>query len=251
MFQSRFLFWLTRPAKNDLEYGTPQETALEMATGISIYVIQDTALLRAGLTSLITQKSDLLLVGEAGSVQAALQAVRKLKPHIVIMDVRSLTINELDAPNAVREASKNSRILMLIDNDESEVFAALSSEAEGYCLREAEFERIYAAIHTVASGEFWLDSAIARKVVKALLDTMAILAAEPSDRPEGLEREELSTRELEVLALVSQGMSNLRIAERLSISAETVKSHIRHIMKKLVVNDRTQAAVKALKRGLI
>jgi len=79
---------------------------------------------------------------------------------------------------------------------------------------------------------------------------MAILATEPTDKAE-FEREELSARELEVLALVSKGLSNQRIAEELKISAETVKTHIRHIMKKLVVNDRTQAAVKGLKRGLI
>ncbi len=91
---------------------------------------------------------------------------------------------------------------------------ALSSEAEGYCLREAEFERIYSAIQTVAAGDFWLDSAIARKVVKALLDTMAILATEPTDKAE-FEREELSARELEVLALVSKGLSNQRIADTL------------------------------------
>ena len=206
--------------------------------------------MRAGLTALITQKSDLKLVGQEGSVQTALPLIRELKPQIVLLDLRSITAAELDAPKAVRQASKHSRILMLIDNDEGEVFAALSSEAEGYCLREAEFERIYSAIQTVAAGDFWLDSAIARKVVKALLDTMAILATEPTDKAE-FEREELSARELEVLALVSKGLSNQRIADTLKISAETVKSHIRHIMKKLVVNDRTQAAVKGLKRGLI
>ena len=220
-----------------------------MTTGTTIFVIQDKELLRAGLTALITQKSDLKLVGQEGSVQSALPLIRELKPQIVILDLRSITAAELDAPNAVRQASKHSRILMLIDNDEGEVFAALSSEAEGYCLREADFERIYSAIQTVAAGDFWLDSSIARKVVKALLDTMAILATEPTDKE--FEPEELSARELEVLALVSKGLSNQRIAEQLKISAETVKTHIRHIMKKLVVNDRTQAAVKGLKRGLI
>ncbi len=94
-----------------------------MTTGTTIFVIQDKELLRAGLTALITQKSDLKLVGQEGSVQTALPLIRELKPQIVLLDLRSITAAELDAPKAVRQASKHSRILMLIDNDEGEVFA--------------------------------------------------------------------------------------------------------------------------------
>ncbi len=221
-----------------------------MAPRTSIIVIQDRPLVRAGLAALIRRKTDLDLVGETGWGSEALDLVRDIKPDVVLLDLRSLTVEELEAPKAVRECCPETRIVMLIDDDEGEVFAALAAEADGYCLREAPFDKIYTAIGTAASGEFWLDSAIARKVVKALLDTIAILSNEPEDKMSS-EHIELSPRELEVLSLVSQGMSNQKIAERLKISAETVKSHIRHIMKKLVVSDRTQAAVKALKRGLI
>lgn len=221
-----------------------------MATRTSVFVIQDKAVIRAGLAALIRQQPDLELVGESGSRHEAIESIQTLKPNVVLMDLRSMTAEELDAPNSVRDCCPDTRIVMLIDADEGEVFAALAAEADGYCLREAEFEKIYTAIRTVATGEFWLDSAIARKVVKALLDTIAILSSEPEDR-QNREQLDLSPREVEVLGLVSQGLSNQKIAERLKISAETVKSHIRHIMKKLVVSDRTQAAVKALKRGLI
>lgn len=221
-----------------------------MGSPIKLLVVQDRAVVRAGLAALIRKESDLDLVGEAGAGSEALRLVRNHQPDVVIMDLHS-TIDELEAPKAVREACASTRILMLTDDDECGVFAALSAEADGYCLREAEFERIHSAITCVASGEFWLDSSIARKVVKTLLDTIAILGSEAQDRSAGPEIDALSPRELEVLSLVAQGLSNQKIAERLGISAETVKSHIRHIMKKLVVNDRTQAAVKALKRGLI
>jgi DNA-binding NarL/FixJ family response regulator len=221
-----------------------------MGSPIKLLVVQDKAVVRAGLAALIRQESDLDLVGEAGAGSEALRLVRNHQPDVVIMDLRS-TMDELEAPKAVREACASTRILMLTDDDEGGVFAALSAEADGYCLREADFERIHSAITCVASGEFWLDSSIARKLVKTLLDTIAILGSETPDRAAGADEDALSPRELEVLSLVAQGLSNQRIAERLGISAETVKSHIRHIMKKLVVNDRTQAAVKALKRGLI
>jgi len=221
-----------------------------MVSPIKLLVVQDKAVVRAGLAALIRRESDLDLVGEAGAGSEALRLVRNHQPDVVIMDLRS-SMDELEAPKAVREACASTRILMLTDDDECGVFAALSAEADGYCLREAEFERIHSAITCVASGEFWLDSSIAKKVVKTLLDTIAILGSEQQDRTVVPEEDALSPRELEVLSLVAQGLSNQKIAERLGISAETVKSHIRHIMKKLVVNDRTQAAVKALKRGLI
>jgi DNA-binding NarL/FixJ family response regulator len=221
-----------------------------MVRPIKLLVVQDKAVVRAGLAALIRKESDLDLVGEAGAGSEALRLVRNHQPDVVIMDLRS-TMDDLEAPKAVREACASTRILMLTDDDEGGVFAALSAEADGYCLREADFDRIHSAITCVASGEFWLDSSIARKLVKTLLDTIAILGSETPDRSAGAEEDALSPRELEVLSLVAQGLSNQKIAERLGISAETVKSHIRHIMKKLIVNDRTQAAVKALKRGLI
>jgi DNA-binding NarL/FixJ family response regulator len=208
-------------------------------------------MLRAGLIALISSKKDLVVLGQSGTLEETISLAKETQPDVVIMDLHASPVEELSAPDAVRAVCPKSKIVMLIDNDEAAVFAALSSEADGYCLRECEFDRIYAAVQTVTSGEFWLDSVIARKVVKALLDTMAILATDSGDRSISGEANELSRRELEVLDLVAQGMSNQKIAQNLKISAETVKSHIRHIMKKLTVNDRTQAAVEALKRGLI
>jgi DNA-binding NarL/FixJ family response regulator len=223
-----------------------------MATSTSVFLIQDKAVVRAGLAALINKQSGLKLVGQSGAKGDALHLVRQSQPDVIIVDLRlALSADELDAPRELRSISPNSRVVLLIDSEESEVFAMLAAEADGYCLRESDFERLHNVIVKVAAGDFWLDSVIARKVVKALLDTMAILSNEPSDGKNGTEIEDLSPREVEVLSLVSRGLSNQKIAENLGISAETVKSHIRHIMKKLVVNDRTQAAVKALKRGLI
>lgn len=220
-----------------------------MSIPIKIVLVQDKASARASLSSFISSQADLRLVGEASSSLEALPMVRHAKPELVIMDLRSMANSEINAPNAVREASARSKILILTEDDESEVFAALASEADGYTLKAIEFDRLHAAIKSVAGGEFWLDSAIAKKVVKALLDTIAILSTEPGER--AADDDGLSPRELEVLGHVSRGLSNHQIADKLGISAETVKSHIRNIMKKLVVNDRTQAAVKGLKLGLI
>ncbi|HEY9778296.1 MAG TPA: response regulator transcription factor [Planktothrix sp.] len=224
-----------------------------MGNPVRVLLIQDKEVIRAGLFALLSKRPEITVCGQSASVSSALHLVRKAKPHVVIMDLKAMTVDQLEAPRGVREALATTRILMMIDNDESMVFASLAAEADGYCAREAPFDRVLKAILAVASGEFWLDSTIAKKVVKALLGTMAILASESdaADIDDDDEDISFSPRELEVLSLVSQGLSNQKIAEQLVISAETVKSHIRKIMKKLVVNDRTQAAVKALKRGLI
>jgi DNA-binding NarL/FixJ family response regulator len=156
---------------------------------------------------------------------------------------------------------------MLTSHDnERDIFASLAAGATGYCLKDVDPERLYGAIRTVHSGDVWLDSNIASKVLKQYNDPAAQpspAAAATAERtsheaahaPGGTAQpglpEPLSPRELEVLALVVEGLSNQEIADRLYISLATAKTHVRNILNKLAVDDRTQAAVSAMRRGLV
>jgi DNA-binding NarL/FixJ family response regulator len=143
---------------------------------------------------------------------------------------------------------------MLTSRDnERDIFASLAAGANGYCLKEAAPERLCAAIRCVSAGDVWLDAAIAGKVMTALPDPGAAGSsfAAISTAGEKSTYGSLSERERDVLQLLVEGLSNVEIAERLIISRETVKTHVRHIMDKLAVSDRIQVAVKALRHGLV
>ena len=145
------------------------------------------------------------------------------------------------------------------DNDR-DILASLSAGASGYCLKDVEPERLYAGIRSVHEGDIWLDSAIASKVLRQYTSDAVSPATTPPERPELREfvptgnqtlYEPLSPRELEVLHLIVDGLSNQEIADRLIISLATAKTHVRNILNKLAVDDRTQAAVQAMRKGLV
>jgi DNA-binding NarL/FixJ family response regulator len=138
---------------------------------------------------------------------------------------------------------------MLTTQDrDDDVFASLAAGADGYCLKDASVESLVAAIRAVSAGACWLDQGIAKRVLKASADRQSVKAPAEETKPDKFT---LSSREHEVLELLVEGLSNQQMAARLFITHETVKTHMRHIMEKLVVSDRTQAAVKALREGLL
>jgi DNA-binding NarL/FixJ family response regulator len=223
-----------------------------MPKSTRIFVVEDTHTMESGLEALLGEAKGFKFCGSASSGLDAVAQLSKLKPNLVLIDMRMAQMEGIQACKLIRKKRPSVKIIMITEQEsESEIFAALTAGADGYCLKESTTEKLYTAIRSVAEGDFWLDSTIARKVVKTLLETMSVLSGESEPASEKIAVEDLSRRELQVLTLVAQGLSNNEIADRLDISVDAVKSRIRKIMKKLVATDRTEMAVKALRQGLI
>lgn len=212
-----------------------------------ILLVEDHPLIRVGLRFLFDKSEDFTVIAEAVDGEEAVELAERLRPDVIVMDLRMPGLDGIQATRAIRKKWADAKIVMLtLYNSEDEILGALQAGVKGYCLKDTHFDRLVAGIQCVLAGDMWLDSGVAEKLVGVLppsqvLETMVEVGHEPS----------LSEREVDVLGLLVQGLSNQEIAERLEISSETVKSHLRHIMRKLAVSDRTQAAVKALKQGLV
>lgn len=212
-----------------------------------VLLVEDHPLIRVGLKFLFDKSENFSVIGEAMDGEKAVELAEELKPDVIVMDLRMPGLDGIQATRAIRKKWADAKIVMLtLYNSEDEILGALQAGVRGYCLKDTHFERLVAGIQCVLAGDLWLDSGVAEKLVGVLPPSQLVeefeeAATEPS----------LSDREVDVLGLLVQGLSNQEIADRLEISSETVKSHLRHIMKKLAVSDRTQAAVKALKQGLV
>ena len=224
---------------------------------VTILLVEDHLLTRVGLKTVIERKSDFKVVGESEDGEQAVKMVDELNPDIILMDVGMPVMDGIEASKRIKEKHPNIAIIMLTSHDnERDIFASLSAGAGGYCLKDVEPERLYSAIRSVSAGDIWLDSTIAGKVLRQY-NTGSQPPPEPEPGKAPLARkepnlpEQLSPRELEVLCLLVDGLSNQEIADRLIISLATAKTHVRNILNKLAVDDRTQAAVLAMRRGLV
>ena len=232
----------------------------EAQNHIRILLVEDHLLTRIGLKTVIERQSEFKVVGEAEDGEQAIALVDELEPDVILMDVGMPIMDGIEASRIIKEKHPNRAIIMLTSHDnERDIFASLSAGAGGYCLKDVEPERLYSAIKSVNAGDIWLDSTIAGKVLKQYNNGGPQAAAptpvEPSNTPltkkEQNLPEPLSPRELEVLNLLVEGLSNQEIADKLIISLATAKTHVRNILNKLAVDDRTQAAVLAMRRGLV
>ena len=225
-----------------------------------ILLVEDHLLTRIGLKAVIERTPDLRVVGEAEDGEQAVKQVNELNPDIVLMDVGMPVLDGIEASRRIKETHPDLAIIMLTSHDnERDIFASLAAGAGGYCLKDVEPERLYTAIRSVRGGDIWLDSTIAHKVLKQY-NTNSFVSSSSSDSAQGkpaLGKKEqnlpdpLSPRELEVLNLLVEGLSNQEIADKLIISLATAKTHVRNILNKLAVDDRTQAAVQAMRRGIV
>ncbi len=201
---------------------------------IRILVVDDHFMIRMGLSASLNVESDMEVVAEAGNGEAALAAYRQHYPSLVIMDVRLPGTSGAEATAAIVQEFPEARVLMLSTHSgEEEVFRALQAGARGYILKSAMREELLRAIREVFHGRSYLDATVA-----------PLLAARMSHRS-------LTSRELEVLRMVAKGLGNKEIAAALSIAEVTVKLHVSHVLEKLGVKDRTEAATVALQRGII
>ena len=218
---------------------------------IRVLLVDDQALFREGLHTLLSVWPDLEVVGEAGNGQEALDAAARLKPDVVLMDLRMPVLDGVAATCRLLEKIPQVKIIVLTTfDDDDHVFDGLRAGAVGYLLKDVPSEKLVEAIRAAAAGQSFLQPSVAAKVV-AEFTRLTAVAQETAVSPQNTLIEPLSEREQEILALVATGASNKEIASELFIAEGTVKNHVTNILGKLGVRDRTQAALKAREIGLI
>ena len=201
---------------------------------IRILVVDDHFMVRMGLSASLNVEPDMEVISEAGTGEAALEACRKHHPNLVMMDVRLPGMGGAKATAGILREFPDLRVLMLSTHSgEEEIYRALQAGAYGYVLKNMVREELLRAIRQVAEGQRYLDPAVA-----------SVLAARVGRRV-------LTSRELEILRMVARGMGNKEIGAALNIAEVTVKLHVSHVLDKLNVRDRTEAATAALRRGII
>jgi NarL family two-component system response regulator LiaR len=223
---------------------------METPDRVRVMIVEDHEIARSGLLIVLNSFDDLEIVGEASDGREAISKCLECSPEVILMDIIMPKMNGIDATREIKSKAPQTRIIMFTTYSRDEdIFAAFASGADGYCLKEASAHQLYLAIQTVRTGAAWLDPSIADRVLKCHNSDTA-RSPRPNNMSPELAKGYLSPRELEVLNLVVEGLSNQQIAERLGVGNETVKTHMRHIMEKLQVADRTQAALKAVRAGL-
>ncbi|MFB2981122.1 response regulator [Microseira sp. BLCC-F43] len=206
-----------------------------------ILIVEDDPMMQLGLEQSLSAQPQYTLVGQAEDGYLGVQAALRLKPDVVVMDIGLPRQDGIAATQEIKAALPDVRVVMLTSHTaETEIIAALSSGADAYCVKGASIDRLLNAISAAIEGATYLDPQIARRVIEHLKPPAA------SDNIG-----QLSQRELEVLKLMVEGKSNPEIAAELYLSTNTVKTHVRGIMNKLSVDDRVQAAVVALRKGIV
>jgi len=212
---------------------------------IRVLIVDDQQLVRKGLRSVLAEGA-IEVVGECEEGAGAVEAVRRLRPDVVLMDVRMRGMDGPEATRRIREQPDAPPVLALTTYDDDDTLeASLTAGAAGFLLKDAPGEEIIRATRSVAAGAGWLDPAVAERVLR-------VYRGRSANRRDGAARLALLTpRELEVLTLVAQGLSNDEIAGRLFLSEATVKTHINRLLSKLELRDRAQAIVFAYQQGVV
>lgn len=217
---------------------------------ISIVIVEDFKLTRVGLRCALNTNPDLNVVAECEDAIEGIKQIQKLNPEVVLMDLGLPRMNGIEAMVKIREFSSDIKIIALTSHDrEEEVIAALSSGANAYCLKDIDPAKLAEVIRDVSNGVCWIDSMVSNLALKAIPKTEStdFLTGKVSDQA----RVPLTEREFEVLKHLVAGKSNTEIANELIVSVHTAKAHVCSILQKMCVNDRVQAAVKAVKEGIV
>jgi NarL family two-component system response regulator LiaR len=213
----------------------------DLSPVISILIAEDYEVNRVGLKMLFESVTDFQVVGEAPDGEKCVRLATELKPTVVLMDVRMPLLNGISATKQIKELAPDTKVFMLTSHsNHEEVMASLDAGADGYCLKDVRSAQLIAAIRAVAAGACWLDPGVASIVLRS---------SSYAPKPKTLSG--LNERELAVLKLIVEGLSNQEIGKRLFTGHDSVKVHVRHILEKLAVTGRTQAAIKAVKDGLV
>jgi DNA-binding NarL/FixJ family response regulator len=205
-----------------------------LAQPIKVLIIDDHPVVRLGLRTMLESEEHIVVTGTAGSVREGLQEVQKIEPDVVLMDLRMPEMEGIEAIGELRRVAEKIRILVLTNYDEEDyIFRALKAGAMGYLLKNTPQEEIIHAVEMVHQHQSCIPPNIARRLTEAIAS------------------EELTQRELEVLKLAADGLTNKAIADRLFISAKTARNHVTSCLVKLCARDRTEAVTIALRRGII
>ncbi len=211
---------------------------------IKILIVDDHAVVRDGLVTMLGRQSDFVVTGQAVNGLEAVEKARQLKPDVILMDLRMPELDGVGAMNQIREQDQDVKFIVLTTYDTDEyIFDAIDAGAKGYLLKDASREDLFESVRAVHRGESLIEPGVAAKV----LDRLAQMSRQA--RVGG--PQVLSERELEVLRLMAAGAANKNIASDLAISESTVKTHVTNIFQKLEVNHRTEAVTQALQRGII
>jgi DNA-binding NarL/FixJ family response regulator len=223
-----------------------------VADRIRILIVDDHALFRAGISNVLQHEKDFEVVGEAADGRSAIEASNALSPNIVLMDLSLPQPGGIETTQRIRrELPATAVVVMAQDEDEESLFASIKAGAAAFIIKDISPEDLVAVIRRVSKGEFLINDkvfskpAVASRVLKEFRE-LAVYGqeAQPIFAP-------LSPREVEILDNIAQGMTNKQVAYALSISEQTVKNHMSSILRKLAVNDRTQAVVYAMRQGWI
>lgn len=234
---------------------------------IRVVIIEDHELTRLNIRTALQQSNVVEVIGEAANALKGLKLLKDTKPDVAIVDIGLPDIDGIELTQRLKAALKNqqaeTKVLILTMQSQQElVLAAFAAGADSYCVKDTSIERLLEALRVTYEGYSWIDPAIARIVLQQSLKTQkqpqvsvknetVSIKADTSEYSQILEAYPLTSRELEILELIVQGYSNAAIAEHLYITVGTVKTHIRNILHKLCVDDRTQAAIQALRCGLV
>ncbi len=215
---------------------------------IRVLLVDDQALFREGLETLLSVHKDIQVVGQAGNGQEALELAAKVHPDVVLMDIRMPIMDGVRSTRLLREAQPQCRVIVLTTFDDDEyIFDALRTGAVGYLLKDVASVQLVEAIRAAARGDSILEPSVAAKVIAEFTRVSSMV---PPLQMEQLV-DPLSERELEILRMIARGASNRQVADQLFIAEGTVKNHMTHILRKLGVRDRTQAVLKARELGLL
>ncbi len=212
----------------------------------NILIVEDHELTRFGLKTTFEGVDYVGKLFEAESAEVAIEIVKNNQIDVIIMDLGLPKMNGIDATKYIKSINKDVKVIMLTShNDEKEVLNSLKAGANAYCSKEINPQRLVQVVQSVADGAAWFDPSVAHIVLKASANTPSF------DTSNNSKNYDLTTREAQILKLMTEGYSNMEIAQMLVISINTTKAHVANILQKLEVDDRLQAALKALKHKIV
>ncbi|MEH1939786.1 MAG: response regulator transcription factor [Nostoc sp.] len=207
---------------------------MSQSTNIRVLIVDDHSIVRQGLTTIINRDPEMTVIAQAEDGQQAIALFREYQPDVTLMDLRMPQMTGVEAITAICAEFIAARIVVLTTYDgDEDIYRGLQAGAKGYLLKDAKPNELLSAIRTIHRGQQYIPPEVGAKLVQRMSNP------------------KLSERELDVLRLMAQGMSNLEISTTLSIGESTVKSHVNRILSKLGVSDRTQAVIIAVKRGIV